>query len=62
MEKMHCGAFLMVEKEAVERKRKAAVASIMYPAYRTTGRQKRMLVSSQQQNAVLWRNVQACQW
>ncbi len=53
MEKIHCGTFMMVEKEAMAKKMKAAVAIIMYPAYRMTGMQKRMLASSQQQNAVL---------
>lgn len=53
MEKTHCGTFMTVEKEAMEKKMKAAVANIMYPAYRMTGMQKRMLASSQQQNAVL---------
>ncbi len=53
MEKMHCGTFMMVEKEAMEKKMKAAVASIMYPAYKMTGMEKRILASSQQQNAVL---------
>lgn len=53
MEKTHCGTFMMVEKEAMEKKMKAAVANIMYPAYRMTGMQKRMLASNQQQNAVL---------
>lgn len=29
MEKIHCGTFMMVEKEAIEKKMKAAVAIIM---------------------------------
>lgn len=53
MENTHCGAFMMVEKEATEKKMNAAVASTMYPAYRTTGMQKRMFASNQQQNADL---------
>lgn len=53
MEKTHCGTFMMVEKDAMEKKMKAAVANIMYPAYSMTGMQKRILASSQQQNAVL---------
>lgn len=44
---------MVVEKAAMEQKMKAAVASIMYPAYRMTGMQRRMLASSQQKNAVL---------
>lgn len=43
----------MVEKEAADRKTKAAVARVMYPAYWTTGRQKRTLAISQQQKADL---------
>lgn len=53
IEKTHCGAFMIVEKEAMEKKIKAAVAIIMYPAYRMTGMEKRILASIQQQNAVL---------
>lgn len=53
MWKTHVGAFMMVEKEATEEKMKAAVASVMYPAYRSTGMQKRTLASNQQQNADL---------
>lgn len=53
MENTHCGTFMVVEKAAMEQKMKAAVASIMYPAYRMTGMQRRMLASSQQKNAVL---------
>lgn len=52
MEKTHCGAFMMVEKEAMAKKMKAAVAIIMYPAYRMTGMERRILASIQQQNAV----------
>lgn len=47
------GASMTVEKEATEEKRKVAVASIMYPAYRTTGMLRRTLASNQQQNADL---------
>lgn len=47
---------MMVEKEAMEKKMKSAVIIIMYPAYRITGMEKRMLASIQQQNAVLWNN------
>lgn len=54
MWKTHVGAFMMVEKEATEEKMKPAVASVMYPAYRGTGMQKRTLASNQQQNADLW--------
>lgn len=53
MEKTHWGTFMMVEKEAMEKKIKAAVAIIMYAAYRMTGMEKRMFASIQQQNAVL---------
>lgn len=53
MEKIHCGTFMIVEKEAMEKKMNAAVASIMYPAYRMTGMENRILASIQQQNAVL---------
>lgn len=53
MEKTQGGAFMMVENEAMEKKMKAAVAHIMYPAYKMTGMEKRILASSQQQNAVL---------
>lgn len=48
---------MAVEKEAAEKKMKAAVASIMYPAYRTTGMLRRMLPSNQQQKADLWGRV-----
>lgn len=44
---------MTVEKDTMEEKTKAAVAIIMYPAYRMTGMEKRMLASTQQQNAVL---------
>lgn len=47
---------MMVEKEAMEKKMKAAVAIIVYPAYRITGMEKRMLETIQKQNAVLWNN------
>ena len=47
---------MMVEKEAMEKKMKRAVTIIMYPAYRMTGMEKRMLASIQLQNAVLWNN------
>lgn len=53
MWKTHVGAFMTVEKEATEEKRKPAVASVMYPPYRGTGMQKSTLASSQQQNADL---------
>lgn len=47
---------MMVVKEIMEKKMNAAVATTMYPAYRITGMEKRMLASIQQQNAVLWSN------
>lgn len=50
---------MMVEKEAMEKKMNAAVAHIMYPAYKRTGMEKRILASSQQQNAVLWKKQHA---
>lgn len=53
MENTHCGTFMMVEKDAMEKKMKAPVASIIYPAYNMTGMQERILASNQQQNAVL---------
>lgn len=53
MWKTQMGASMMVEKEATEEKRKVAVASIMYPAYRTTGMLRRTLASNQQQKADL---------
>lgn len=53
MENTHCGMFMMVEKDTMEKKMKAPVANIMYPAYNMTGMQKRILASNQQQNAVL---------
>lgn len=37
----------------MEKKMNAAVANAMYPAYRMTGMENRMLASIQQQNAVL---------
>lgn len=52
-EKTHRGTFMMVEKDAMEKKMQAAVAMVMYPAYKTTGKEKRMLATIQQQNAVL---------
>lgn len=58
MQKTHCGAFRTVEKEATEKKMKAAVASIMYAAYGSTGMLRRMLASNQQQNADLLRRLQ----
>lgn len=57
IEKLHCGMLYIVEKEAKEKKIKAAVASIMKPAYRMTGIEKRMLATIQQQKAVLWERV-----
>lgn len=53
MWKTQTGASMTVEKEATEEKTKVAVASIMYPAYRTTGMLRRTLASNQQQNADL---------
>lgn len=50
---------MTVEKEATEKKMKAAVASIMYPAYRTTGMLRRMLPSNQQQKADLVRGLRS---
>ncbi|KAF3854959.1 hypothetical protein F7725_023014 [Dissostichus mawsoni] len=44
---------MIVEKEAMAKKMKAAVAIIMYPAYRMTGMEKRILARIQQQKAVL---------
>lgn len=48
---------MAVEKEATERKTKAAAASIVQPAYGTTGMLRRMLLSNQEQNADLLRRV-----
>lgn len=53
MWKTQMGACMTVEKEATEEKTKVAVASIMHPAYRTTGMLRRTLASSQQQKADL---------
>lgn len=58
MLKTHGGAFMAAEKEAADKKTKAAVASIMYPAYSTTGMLRRTLASNQQQNADLRRRLQ----
>lgn len=44
---------MAVEKEATEERMKAAAASSMYPAYRTTGMLRRTLASNQQQKADL---------